>query len=70
VSITGISFTGTNAADFAETNTCGTTVAAGASCFIQVTFTPSAKGNRTATLSVTDNGGASPQKVAVAGTGT
>jgi len=36
----------------------------------QVTFTPSAKGNRTATLSVTDNGGASPQKIAVAGTGT
>jgi trimeric autotransporter adhesin len=70
VSITEIAFTGTNAADFAETNTCGTTVAAGASCFIQVTFTPSAKGNRTATLSVTDNGGGSPQKVSVGGTGT
>ncbi len=70
VSITGISFTGTNASDFAETNTCGPSVAAGGSCFIQVTFTPSAKGNRTATLSVTDNGGASPQKASVAGTGT
>jgi Bacterial Ig-like domain (group 3)/FG-GAP-like repeat/HYDIN/CFA65/VesB-like, Ig-like domain/Abnormal spindle-like microcephaly-assoc'd, ASPM-SPD-2-Hydin len=70
VSITGISFTGTNAADFAETNTCGTSVAAGASCSITVTFAPSATGNRTATLSVTDNGGASPQKVSVAGTGT
>ena len=70
VSIAGISFTGTNAADFAETNTCGTSVAAGASCSITVTFTPSATGNRAATLSLTDNGGASPQKVSVAGTGT
>ena len=70
VSITGISFTGTNASDFAETNTCGTSVAAGASCSITVTFTPSATGSRSATLSVTDNGGASPQKVSVAGTGT
>ena len=70
VNITGISFTGTNATDFAETNTCGTSVAAGASCSITVTFTPSATGNRTATLSVTDDGGASPQTVSVAGTGT
>jgi hypothetical protein len=70
VSITGISITGTNAGDFAETNTCGTSVAAGASCFITVTFTPSATGKRSASVSVTDNGGGSPQKVGLAGTGT
>lgn len=70
VSTTKISLTGTNAGDFAETNTCGTRVAAGASCFITVTFTPSAKGLRSASVTVTDNGGGSPQKVGVTGTGT
>jgi hypothetical protein len=70
VSITSISVTGTNKGDFAETNTCGTTVKAGASCSITVTFTPAAKGKRTASVSVSDNGGGSPQTVALSGTGT
>jgi hypothetical protein len=70
VSISGISITGTNASDFAQSNTCGNRVAAGASCFITVTFTPSAKGSRSAAVSVSDNGGGSPQKVALRGTGT
>ncbi len=70
VSITGISITGTNAANFAQTNTCGTSVAAGASCFVTVTFTPSAKGKRTGSVSVSDNGGGSPQTVGLSGTGT
>jgi hypothetical protein len=70
VSISSISVIGANAGDFAQTNTCGTRVAAGASCSIRVTFTPSAKGKRTASISVNDNGGGSPQKVSLAGTGT
>jgi hypothetical protein len=70
VSITKISLTGANAADFSETNTCATRVAAGASCFITVTFTPSARGLRSASVTVVDNGGGSPQTVGVAGTGT
>jgi hypothetical protein len=70
VSISGISITGTNAADFAQTHTCGTSVAAGASCFIKATFKPLAKGKRTAQVSISDNGGGSPQKVALSGTGT
>jgi hypothetical protein len=70
VSIAKISLIGANAPDFAETNTCGTSVAAGASCFITVTFTPSADGKRTADISVSDNGGGSPQTVALSGTGT
>jgi hypothetical protein len=70
VSITSISITGTNSKDFAETNTCGKSVKAGASCGITVTFTPSAKGKRTASVSVKDNGGGSPQTVALSGTGT
>jgi hypothetical protein len=70
VSITSISTTGANAADFAQTNTCGNSVAAGASCFINVTFKPSATGKRTAAVSVSDNGGGSPQRVGLTGTGT
>lgn len=70
LSIAGISLKGTNAGDFAETNTCGTSVAAGNTCTITVTFTPTAKGARSASVSVSDNGGASPQKVALTGSGT
>jgi hypothetical protein len=56
--------------DFAETNTCGTSVAAGANCTMSVTYTPSAAGAGTGTLTITDNASGSPQKVALTGTGT
>jgi hypothetical protein len=55
--------------DFALTNTCAGTVAAGASCTISVTFTPTTTGSRTGTLTLTDNAGNSPQTVALSGTG-
>jgi sugar lactone lactonase YvrE len=55
--------------DFAQTNTCGTSVTAGASCAISVTFTPTAAGNRTGTLTITDNASGSPQAVALSGGG-
>jgi hypothetical protein len=70
ISITSIAITGTDAGDFAETNTCGKSVASGASCFIKVTFKPLVKGKRTADVSVYDNGGGSPQEVGLIGTGT
>jgi hypothetical protein len=70
VSISSIAITGTDAGDFAGTNTCGTSLASGASCKITMTFTPSAKGKRTANVTITDNGGGSPQLVALSGTGT
>ena len=70
VSITGISIAGADLSDFSQTNTCGTSVAAGASCFIKVKFTPAATGARTATVSISDDGGGSPQKVSLTGTGT
>ncbi|MGC2790785.1 MAG: choice-of-anchor D domain-containing protein, partial [Candidatus Sulfotelmatobacter sp.] len=69
VAITSIGITGAHAADFTQTNTCGTSVAAGASCFINVTFTPSDTGNPTAQVVITDNGGGSPQMVSLVGTG-
>jgi hypothetical protein len=66
----GITITGTNAGDFAEQNNCGNSVASGASCKIKVTFTPSQQGKRTADVSVSDDGGGSPQMVPLTGTGT
>src|SRR6266436_1769545 len=55
--------------DFAQTNNCGTSMTAGASCTINVSFTPAASGTRTGTLSVTDNADASPQSVTLSGSG-
>ncbi|HEY7834946.1 MAG TPA: choice-of-anchor D domain-containing protein, partial [Ktedonobacterales bacterium] len=69
LAITSITFTGANPGDFAQTNTCGGSVAAGASCTISVTFSPTAKGSRGATLNVNDNAAGSPQTVALVGTG-
>ena len=70
VTITSLTITGTNSTDFAQTNTCGTSVLPLKSCTISVTFTPTATGARTATVSVADNAGSSPQTAALSGTGT
>ncbi len=70
VSITQVAITGTNPGDFAQTNNCGSTVPSHGSCTISVTFKPTATGARSASVSVTDNGGGSPQSVPLAGTGT
>jgi hypothetical protein len=56
--------------DFAQTNACGTSVAAGATCTISVTFTPTAAGARLAMITITDNATGSPLTVALSGTGT
>ena len=69
LSITNIGITGRNADDFAETNNCGTSLGARKSCTVRVTFTPHAKGSRSGTLSITDDGGGSPQTVSLSGTG-
>ncbi len=55
--------------DFAETNACGASLAVATNCAITVTFTPTAAGSRTGTLTVTDNASGSPQSVALTGTG-
>jgi len=65
-----LALTGSNASDFAQTNTCGSSVAAGSNCTISVTFTPAASGSRTASVSITDNASGSPQTVSLSGTGT
>ncbi|HET9407159.1 MAG TPA: FG-GAP-like repeat-containing protein [Candidatus Sulfotelmatobacter sp.] len=70
LNITSIGFTGTNAGDFHQSNTCGSSVAAGASCTVAVTFTPKAINTRTARLSISDNAPGNPQTVSLSGPGT
>src|SRR6202795_5265583 len=69
LSITAISTGGTNAGDFRQASTCGSSVTAGGNCLIDVTFTPTATGARSATLSIGDNATGSPQLVSLVGTG-
>ena len=69
LTITSIAITGINSGDFAQTNNCGGSVATGANCTINVTFTPAAKGGRAAALSITDNASGSPQQVSLKGSG-
>jgi FG-GAP-like repeat/Abnormal spindle-like microcephaly-assoc'd, ASPM-SPD-2-Hydin len=67
LAISKVTITGTNATDYAETNTCGATLAINASCQVSITFTPTAQGTRTAALSVTDNAPGSPQLIGLSG---
>jgi uncharacterized protein YjdB len=63
----------TNLADYFETNNCPlspATLAAGATCTISITFTPSAQGTRDATLTVVDAGLSNPQLITLNGKGT
>jgi len=53
----------------ANTNTCGTSIAAGASCTVGVTFSPMAVGSAAGTLTFTDSAVTSPQTVSLSGTG-
>jgi hypothetical protein len=55
--------------DFTQTNTCGTSIAAGASCTVNVSFRPTASGSRTGSLTITANATNSPATVALSGTG-
>ena len=69
LSITQITIVGQDKSDFTQVNACGTSLVAGATCTIDVWFTPKANGVRSATLSIADNGGGSPQQVSLRGTG-
>jgi hypothetical protein len=68
--ISSIALGGTNPTSFVEIGTCGTSLAAGASCSIYIAFKPASAAALSGTLSVTDNATGSPQKVTLAGTGT
>src|ERR1041384_5078362 len=63
---------GANPLDFTQmSDGCsGLTLAAGTSCTVSITFSPTASGARSATFILTDNAPASPQTVPIRGTGT
>ncbi|MEU9212760.1 choice-of-anchor D domain-containing protein [Streptomyces sp. NPDC048415] len=63
--LSGITITG----DFSQTNTCGTSIAAGTSCTVSVTFKPTASGTRTGDLTVAGNASNGTSTVALTGTG-
>lgn len=67
--ITSIAIGGSNPGQFAQTNNCGTSVAAGASCAIKVTFKPTVTGSKVAILSVTAGNGAGTKTASLSGTG-
>jgi len=56
--------------DFTETNSCPTKLTTGTNCTIHVTFSPTATGPRTGTLSIKDGALTSVQKITLTGTGT
>ncbi|HET8823655.1 MAG TPA: Ig-like domain-containing protein, partial [Terriglobales bacterium] len=69
LSVSSIAVTG----DFAQTNNCPIapqTLAKDTGCTITITFTPTALGARTGTLTVVDNASNSPQIATLSGTGT
>lgn len=67
----GIVIAGTDPADYViSANTCGPSIAAGATCTVSVEFKPMAAGTRGAILQFNDDGGKSPQTVTLTGSGT
>ena len=70
LTITGVSVTGANAADFQQTSDCVTSLAPLASCTINVSFHPSNAASRSAAIVVSDNAPGNPHSVALTGTGT
>lgn len=70
ISITNVVISGINARDFAIfSKTCGATLAASASCTVNIVFGPTTTGTRSATLSFYDSDTNSPQVVALSGPG-
>ena len=60
----------TASSGYHETNTCGSSLAAGASCTAQVTFSPTVAGSDPGSLTVASNATNSTLTVALSGTGT
>ncbi|MGH9573224.1 MAG: choice-of-anchor D domain-containing protein [Candidatus Acidiferrales bacterium] len=65
-----IAITGTNAADFRQTNNCPTSLAPSLSCSISATFSPQSVGTFSAGINFANNAVGSPQSVPLTGSGT
>ena len=54
---------------FSATSTCGTSLAAKASCTIRVTFSPTSTGLKSGTVQINDSASTKPQVIALSGSG-
>lgn len=69
LTVTNFAITGTNMADFSETNNCPASLAPGAYCVISLSFTASMLGPETAYVMITDNAVGSPHNIYAIGVG-
>jgi len=65
LNLTSISTSG----DYAQTNSCGASLAQGASCTVNVTFSPTVSGSTPGALTLIDDAANSPQVASLSGTG-
>lgn len=68
--ISSIRFEGANPAQFKQTHNCPAQVLVGESCTASVTFNPTSRGAKSASLKITAGGGAGVKTVALTGNGT
>jgi hypothetical protein len=69
VTISGVTTSGSDGSEFAQTTTCGSGLAPGANCTVTEVFTPAQIGPRTASITFTDDTPGNPQSVALGGIG-
>jgi hypothetical protein len=70
LTISGLVLSGQNSTDFlVQSTTCGSSLAQGLECTINVAFRPKATGGRSATLKFTDNAQSGTQTVSLSGRG-
>jgi hypothetical protein len=67
--VTNVTITGSNSTGFSTSNPCPASLAPTASCTIDVTFAPLAKGARGGSLAVTDNVVLGKSSISISGTG-
>lgn len=71
LNVSSIAVTGANASEFAQTNTCGSSLAAGSSCTLRITFTATLLTvPQVATIVISDNATGGGQTVALVGVAT
>jgi Ca2+-binding RTX toxin-like protein len=69
LTVDGATLSGTDAAMFGRSNGCTGALAPNTSCTVDVTFTPTSTGGKTASLSIAHNAAGSPSTVALTGSG-
>src|SRR5207247_815014 len=69
LSISSIAISGADSGDFAQTNNCSSSLAAGAKCTINSTLRPAATGTRTWPYTAPYRASGSPQTASLTGTG-